>query len=110
METTPQAASNKTANSHFQPRKSSLRKVAAGFFLGGLVLLGSAVAAGVAGAAVVHPKALRPSQGAVLDGVVANRLNVIRSSFGLAPGVVTTRYSTEIDQAVALNEDPPFAP
>jgi hypothetical protein len=110
METTPQAVTSETSNSHFQPRRISLGKVAAGFVFAGLVLLGSAFSASVAGAAVVHPKALHHAQVAALDSVVANRLNAIRSSFGLQTGALTSSYNTEVSQAVALNEDPPFAP
>jgi hypothetical protein len=108
MEMTPQAASSE---SHIQPRRTSLGKVAAGLVFGGLVLLGCAFqATGSAGAAVVSPKGLRHSQVVALDGVVGNRLNVIRTSFGLQVGALSTAYSSEVDQAVALNEDPPFAP
>ena len=107
METTAQNVSIDSSKS----RMSALGKVAAGLLLGGMVLLGSAFqATGTAGAAVVAPKSLRPSQVVALDGVVADRLNVIRNSFGLPTGVLTTEYSEEVDQAVALNEDPPFAP
>src|SRR3984957_8340343 len=91
-------------------RRISLGKAAAGVVFGGLVLLGSALQASGAGAAEVAPKALRHAQVVALDGVVGSRLNVIRSSLGLAAGTLTTAYSSEVDQAVALNEDPPFAP
>jgi hypothetical protein len=111
METTPHSASVESSEFLLTPRKSVLGKVAAGLLLGGMVLLGSALQATGAGAAVVAPKvALRLAHVVALDGVVANRLNVIRESFGLASGVATTEYSGEVDQAVALNEDPPFAP
>jgi len=111
METTAQNVSLDSSESLPEPRKSALGKVAAGLVVGGMVLLGSALQASGAGAAVVaHRATLRHAQVVTLDGVVANRLNVIRQSFGLASGVVTTEYSGEVDQAVALNEDPPFAP
>jgi hypothetical protein len=54
--------------------------------------------------------ALRPAQVAALDGLVANRLNAIRASFGLASGQATTSYAVEVTKAVMSNEDPPFAP
>lgn len=98
METTPQPAT----------RKIGVAKVAAGLLLGALVLLGSALQS--AGAAEIAPKALRHSQVVALDSVVANRLNTIRASFGLRAGTSTNAYSAEVGQAVALNEDPPFAP
>jgi hypothetical protein len=111
METTAQNASIDSSESLPQPRKSALGKVAAGLLFGGIVLVGSALQATGAGAAVVaHQAALRHAQVVALDGVVANRLNAIRESFGLAAGVATTEYSGEVDQAVALSEDPPFAP
>jgi hypothetical protein len=111
METSAQNVSLDSSESLPQPRKSALGKVAAGLVVGGMVLLGSALQATGAGAAVVaHRAAFRHAQVVALDAVVANRLNVIRQSFGLASGVATTEYSGEVDQAVALNEDPPFAP
>ena len=106
METTPQVIAANTAE--IAPSSRKIAKIAAGLLLGGLVLLGTALQS--AGAAEVAPKALRPAQVATLDGAVANRLNVIRSSFGLSAGVATSAYSSEVSQAVALNEDPPFAP
>jgi hypothetical protein len=111
METQAQNVSLESSKSLPQPRKSALAKIAAGLAVGGVVLLGSALQATGAGAAVVtHRAELRHAQVVALNGVVANRLNVIRGSFGLAAGVATTEYSGEVDQAVALNEDPPFAP
>jgi hypothetical protein len=111
METTAQNASLESSKSFPEPRKSALGKIAAGLVFGGIVLVGSALQATGAGAAVVgHRVALRHAQVVALDGVVANRLNVIRQSFGLAAGVATNEYSGEVDQAVASNEDPPFAP
>jgi len=107
METTAQQVAPESS----KYRKSVLSKVTGGLLLGGMVLLGSALQATGAGAAVVGPKvALRHAQVVALDAAVANRLNVIRASFGLSTGVVTSQYSGEVDQAVALNEDPPFAP
>jgi hypothetical protein len=89
-----------------------LGKVGIGAALAGAVLLGSGIEiADAAAASTIHPRAaLRPAQVAALDGVVANRLNVIRASFGLGAGEVTTAYSAEVTEAVASNEDPPFAP
>jgi hypothetical protein len=58
----------------------------------------------------VPSAALRPAQIAALDGLVANRLNAIRASFGLASGQATTSYTAEVTKAVMSNEDPPFAP
>jgi hypothetical protein len=110
METTSQIAATESGKSVRAPRKISLSKIAVGFVIGGMVVVGSALSTHAAGAAVVHPKALRHAQVVALDSVVANRLNAIRTSFGLSTGVVTTEYSSEVDQAVALNEDPPFAP
>jgi hypothetical protein len=108
METTPQVLTAEIAEIAPSPRKIGVAKIAAGLLLGGLVLLGAAMQS--AGAAEVAPKALRHAQVVALDSVVANRLNTIRSSFGLSSGVVTSEYSSEVSQAVALNEDPPFAP
>jgi hypothetical protein len=111
MDTTPQAVAGSTAEGSAQGRKSALGRIAAGLVFGGLVLVGSALQTiGTAGAAEVGPKALRHSQVVVLDSVVINRLSVIRNSFGLISGAATTAYSSQVDQAVALNEDPPFAP
>jgi hypothetical protein len=111
METPAQNVSLDSSESLPQPRKTALGKVAAGLVLGGMVLLWSALQTTGAGAAVVaHRASLRHEQVVTLDGVVANRLNVIRASFRLASGAATTEYSGEVDQAVALNEDPPFAP
>jgi hypothetical protein len=109
METTAQIALAGSTNSVRAPRKISFSKVAVGFLIGGMVLVGSALSSHAAGAAVIHPK-LRHAQIASLDSVVANRLNTIRTSFGLTAGTVTSQFSSEVDQAVALNEDPPFAP
>jgi hypothetical protein len=107
METTTQQVSPESSKSG----GNALGKLAGGLLLGGMVLLGSALQATVAGAAVVGPKvALRHAQVVALDAAVANRLNVIRSSFGLSTGDVTSQYSGEVGQAVTLNEDPPFAP
>ena len=106
METPAQNESLESSKSLPQRGKSALGKVAAGLVVGGMVLLGSALQATTAGAAVVaHRSTLRHAQVVALDAVVANRLNVIRQSFGLASGVATTEYSGEVDQAVALNED-----
>ena len=87
-------------------------KVAVGAVLPGVTLLGGGVEmADVASASTVAPRiALRPAQIAALDGLVADRLNVIRASFGLATGQATTAYSIEVTKAVMSNEDPPFAP
>src|ERR1700761_2197678 len=82
-------------------------KVAGGLVLATLVLAG--VAAQSAGAAEVAPKSHRADVVA-LDNTVLNRLNTIRSSFGLSNGVATTQYASEVSSAVADNKDPPFAP
>jgi hypothetical protein len=93
-----------------RPRRL-FRKVAVGSVLSGVMLLGSGIEmAGVASAGTIQPKAtLRPAQVAALDGLVADRLNAIRTSFGLAAGQATTAYNDEVTQAVMSNEDPPFA-
>jgi hypothetical protein len=111
METTQPDVSAESSESYPRPRRIALSKVAAGLLFGSL-LLGSALqATGAAGAAVVAPKvALRSAQVVALNGLVAHRLNTIRGSLGLATGVATTEFSSEVGQAVALNEDPPFAP
>jgi outer membrane murein-binding lipoprotein Lpp len=87
-------------------------KVAVGAVLAGVTLLGGGVEmADVASASTVAPRiALRPAQIAALDGLVADRLNVIRASFGLTTGQATTSYTVEVTKAVMSNEDPPFAP
>jgi hypothetical protein len=109
MEATRHDVSIGTAQIDPKPGKIAFGKVAAGFVLGGMLLVGIAVQ--TAGAAVVVPKiSFRPAQVSVLNGVVASRLNTIRSSFGFSTGIATTAYSSEVGQAVALNEDPPFAP
>ena len=43
------------------------------------------------------------------SGVVLNRLNIDPQLVRACAGA-STAYSSEVDQAVALNEDPPFAP
>jgi hypothetical protein len=92
----------------------SLGKLAAVAVLAGVTLLGGIEMAGVASASTIHPSvpspALRPAQVAALDGVVANRLNAIRASFGLVAGQATTSYTVQVTKAVMSNEDPPFAP
>jgi hypothetical protein len=100
METTPVLAASTTA-SH------KLAKLAAGLFLGGLMLSATLQSAG---AAEVAPKALRHAQVVALSSVVLNRLNTIRSSFGLGAGSSSSAYSSEVGQAVSENEDPPVAP
>jgi len=93
-------------------RRRTLRKVGAGAVLAGVMLLASGIEmADVAAAGTTKPRVtLRAAQVAVLDGIVANRLNAIRVSFGLATAQITTAYSVEVGEAVASNEDPPFAP
>jgi hypothetical protein len=90
----------------------SLGKVVAWAVLVGVMLLGSGIEmAGAAAAGSILPRvALRPTQVVALDDLVTNRVNVIRASFGLAAGQVTTAYSAEVTTAVMSNEDPPFAP
>jgi hypothetical protein len=93
-------------------KRRRLRKVAVGALLAGVTLLGSGIEmADAAAAGTVKPRVtLRAAQVAALDGVVANRLNAIRLSFGLAAAQSTTAYSAEVGEAVTSNEDPPFAP
>jgi hypothetical protein len=112
MGTTPQIAATEINSSTPKARKTGVCRVGGGFLLGAMLLVGLAFqSAGSAGASVVSAKAsLRPAQVVALNGTVAHRLNVIRVSFGLAEGVATSEYSSEVSQAVALNEDPPFAP
>jgi hypothetical protein len=86
---------------------SKFAKVAGGLVLATLVLTGAALQS--AGAAEVGQKSHRADVVA-LDSTVLNRLNTIRSSFGLSNGVVTSEYAGEVSTAVAQNEDPPFAP
>ena len=99
-----------------EPRgHGSRRNLATGAVLAGVTLLGGSIAmAGVASASTLHPSvptpALRPAQVAPLDGLVANRLNAIRASFGLVAGQNTTSYTVEVTKAVTSDEDPPFAP
>jgi hypothetical protein len=91
-----------------------LGKLAAGAALAGVTLLGGIAMPGVASASTIHPSvptpAFRPAQVAALDGVVANRLNAIRASFGLVAGQASTSYTVQVTKAVMSNEDPPFAP
>jgi hypothetical protein len=93
-------------------RRRTLCKVAVGAVLAGVMLLGSGIEmADVAAAGTIKPRVtLRAAQVAVLDGVVTDRLNAIRVSFGLATAQSTTAYSAEVGEAVTSNEDPPFAP
>jgi hypothetical protein len=93
-------------------QRIAVSQVAAGLLFGGMLVSGVALqSAGFAAAATVSPKAsLRPAQLAALDGVVAQRLNVIRSSFGLAGGIMTNAYTSEVSQAAASNEDPALIP
>jgi hypothetical protein len=86
---------------------SKFAKVAGGLVLATLVLAGAALQS--AGAAEVAPKA-HHAEIVALNATVLNRLNTIRSSFGLSNGAVTTAYTGEVATAVAENEDPPFAP
>jgi hypothetical protein len=93
----------------------SLGKLAVGAVLAGVTLLGGSIAmVGVASAGTLDPSvptpALRPAQVVALDGLVANRLNAIRASFGLVTGQATTSYTGEVTKAVMSNEDPLFAP
>jgi hypothetical protein len=79
--------------------------------MAGAALLGSTVEMGVASAdAIGHGGVIRPAEDAALDGVVADRLNVIRVSFGLATGQSTTDYRDEVTNALLSNEDPRFIP
>jgi hypothetical protein len=94
--------------SHFRCR--SLGKVAIGVVLAATLLLGSGVEMAATAGTIKPRVALRPAQVAALDSLAANRLNVIRASFGLVSGEATTAYSVEVTKAVMSNEDPPFAP
>jgi hypothetical protein len=113
METTNRNAAVLAGSSHISASRSGIRRGIQALLIAGLFAMGSgSILANAASAstATALVRVTPSAHAAALNTLVFNRINAIRTSFGLAAGHTTSAYNGEVLQAVMSNEDPPFAP